>query len=59
MRRESDESTATAPAKLTDMGADLFLEAKQRPEDELERESLRVRWKLDFIIVPLVRRPPP
>lgn len=45
---------APLPSKFTDLSAELYLEAKRQPEDDLELQSRRVRWKLDLIIVPLV-----
>lgn len=41
-----------------DIAADLFKEMLQYSEDELESRAKAVRWKLDLIIVPLVRKRP-
>lgn len=41
-----------------DIAADLFKDMLQYSEDELESRAKAVRWKLDLIIVPLVRKNP-
>ena len=41
-----------------DIAADLFKEMLQYSEGELESRAKAVRWKLDLIIVPLVRKHP-
>ena len=41
-----------------DIAADLFKEMLQYSEDDLESRAKAVRWKLDLIIVPLVRKRP-
>lgn len=41
-----------------DIAADLFKEMLQYSEEELESWAKAVRWKLDLIVVPLVRNNP-
>lgn len=54
----SENHTSIDHGESEDIAADLFKEMLQYSEDELESRAKAVRWKLDLIIVPLVRKNP-
>jgi hypothetical protein len=51
-----DEGQFAAEKQMRDIGADLYLEVQQYSREELEAERKIVLRKIDWVIMPMVRR---
>jgi hypothetical protein len=53
-----DEGHIAVEKQMRDIGADLYLEVRQYSREELDAERKIVLRKIDWVIMPMVNRPP-
>lgn len=52
--QRGDVNDFQVPDKIADIGFDLFQQSHQYDPAQLERDAIKVRRKLDFIVLPMM-----